>query len=493
MNRSQLRHWGRLLASAILLPVAIFACDPRGAIEAPIERDLPQIVERDTLVLLTTFNSTSYFLYRGTAMGFEFEVMQAFAEDTGLNLQTVVVRDRDQMFGMLRRGEGDVSAGRLVPLRDDREHVAFTTPLYRTAAAIIQQEEPLAQADLSEPAERALGARDPLQVRAREITTVQELEDATVHVARGTAPHARLLEVSDQLTGDVHVVAVEATVRDEALIRDVVAGEIELVATHEDLAKLTGDYYDNITVQPVVGDSFGIALGVRENSPELLAALDQWIEANGDRVSALYRKYYIDRRGYQARIESEYLTSETGRLSDFDDLLRAEAPRVGWDWRLLAAQAYQESRFDPRARSWAGAMGLLQLMPATAREHGVTDPWDPQDNVAGGVRFIGWLTNYWNDIIIDEEQRLRFILASYNTGHGHVEDARRLTAKHGGNDQVWDDVAFWLLQKSKREVYTDPVVRYGFSRGMEPVSYVKHILERYAHYQEFVTDGAGSG
>jgi membrane-bound lytic murein transglycosylase F len=94
---------------------------------------------------------------------------------------------------------------------------------------------------------------------------------------------------------------------------------------------------------------------------------------------------------------------------------------------LLASQAFQESRFKPEARSWAGATGLLQLMPRTAQAHGVTNPRDPEDNVRGAVRFLQWLTAHWTKRIPDEGERLKFILASYNCGAGHVEDAQRLT------------------------------------------------------------------
>jgi membrane-bound lytic murein transglycosylase F len=125
-------------------------------------------------------------------------------------------------------------------------------------------------------------------------------------------------------------------------------------------------------------------------------------------------------------------------------------------------------------------------MPATAREFGVRNINDPEDNVRGAVRFLSWLTDYWNKRIPDERERLKFILASYNTGAGHVEDAQRLTEKYGGDPHVWKDVAYWLLQKSKVQFSTDPVVKYGFCRGIEPVTYVSLILERFEHYKHFV-------
>nr|QEO74668.1 hypothetical protein [uncultured bacterium] len=183
---------------------------------------------------------------------------------------------------------------------------------------------------------------------------------------------------------------------------------------------------------------------------------------------------------------SEYLTSTTGKLSEYDPLLKQYAVELNWDWRLLASQAFQESRFKPEVRSWAGATGLLQLMPRTAKEYGVTDALDPADNVKGAIKFLKALQQYWGKRIEDENERLKFILASYNAGAGHIEDAQRLTEKYGGNPEVWEDVAYWLLQKSTQQYSSDPVVKFGFCRGLEPVNYVSQILERFEHYKQFV-------
>lgn len=130
-------------------------------------------------------------------------------------------------------------------------------------------------------------------------------------------------------------------------------------------------------------------------------------------------------------------------------------------------------------------------MPRTAREFGVRDAFDPEDNVQGAVKFLKWLQDFWADRITDEGERLKFVLASYNTGAGHVEDAQRLTENYGGNPEVWDDVSYWLLQKSTQKFSADPVVKFGFCRGMEPVNYVANILERFDHYKQFVVTWAG--
>lgn len=477
-----------------------------GDLPPPIDRDFAAISERDTLVALTTYNSTSYFVYRGQPLGYEYGLLKAFAEEHDLALKMRVVGDVDSLFILLNEGVGDVVAARVVPSAADTANVSFTDPLYRADPVVVQRSAP---PDIPDPVEETieegaeaydttvavdrLAAQDlpeTVEFEAKLVTRPSGLAGETVHVPGSSGFADRLLELSNEITGDIEVVEVGGDVSTERLIRGVATGAIDLTVSGEQIAELKEGYFTNIVARPELGEPLEVVWAVRQNAPALLDELNAFIADDdyGDLFGNLFRKYYVDRRGYRERLDSEYLTSQTGRLSDYDDLFRAGAEVLGWDWLLLASQAYQESRFRPRARSWAGAAGLLQLMPPTAREFGVSDVYDPEDNVGGAVRFLQWLTNYWDDRIPDPDERRKFILASYNTGHGHVEDARRLTAKNGGDDTVWEEVAYWLLQKSKRSVYSDPVVKYGFARGLEPVTYVELILDRYDHYRQFVRD-----
>lgn len=468
-----------LLAPILFLLAACGGGDGGGATaESEVARDLEQIGTRDTLVLLTTWNSTSYFVYRGEPMGLEYDLLRDFAQARDMELKVEVVRDRREILDRLRRGDGDVAAARFRPARQDTAGVAFTTALYQTQTALVQRG----------PSDPAAG---PGQVRARLIGSPEELKGKQVFVPGNSTYLASLVELQDS-TGDIEVVEVESARSPEALIRRVSGGEIDLTAAPADVAKLSASYYDNLAVTPALGPPTDVAWAVRKSSPQLQAALDAFLaEMREDgTLEEMYQKYFVDRRGFRERAESEYLSSETGQLSAYDALFRQGAQTLGWDWRLLASQAYQESRFDPTAESWAGAQGLLQLMPRTARAVGVSNSNDPAQNVQGATRFLGDLTAYWTERIPDPAQRLRFILASYNAGQGHVEDARRLAGARGGDPNRWEDVAYWLLQLSKRSVYTDPIVEHGFVRGMEPVQYVAVVLERFDHYRQFVRPGA---
>jgi len=457
----------------------------------PIGRDLAKIKERGTLTVLAPYNSTSYFLYRGEPLGYEFELLRSFAESQGLALKVLVVTDPKSLFPLLNSGDGDIIAARLVPTDQDKQNVSFTNALYRTEPALVQQEKPAAATDPVTKQALQPGPHEELSeidVQARLITRPAQLADKTVHLPAESPYEQTLVELADDISGDIHVVEMGGPIQDETLAQKVAKGEVDFTVMQSNLADLKESEFSNLKVRPVVGRAHSVAWAVRKNAPELLNVLNAWIEEkqNGVFFDRLYQKYFKDRRSYKERVDSKYLTSTTGKLSEYDELLKQFAPELKWDWRLLASQAFQESRFKPEARSWAGATGLLQLMPRTAQAHGCKNPRDPEDNVRGAVRFLQWLTAHWTKRIPDESERIKFILASYNTGAGHVEDAQRLTKKYGGNAERWGDVSYWLLQKSTQQYSTDPVVKFGFCRGLEPVNYVRLILERYDHYRQFV-------
>ena len=467
-----------------------------------VPRDWTAIRASDTLRVIAAYNSTTYFIYRGEPMGYEYQLLKEFAADHGLAVKVIVVQNRDSMFAMLRSGHADLVANRLIPTPEDSGVVAYTRALYHATPVVVQRKAPpqAAMAKLPKPADTVLkaGPADPTDsptptlIRARLVQRPADLAGQNVTVPNASPFRWTLLELADTITGDIRIVEVDSS--SEALIRSVSKGTVDYTVAQGNLAELQGAYFKNLAIRPVIGDSKKVAWAVRRTSREFLDTLNAWIvdEKRGALFDRVYQQYFVNSRAYLARVASRYLTSETGTLSAYDALLREYAPQIGWDWRLLGSQMYQESRFKPNARSWAGAVGLLQLMPATARQVGVGNSRDPEQNVRGAVKYLRWLENRWKDNVTDPQERLKFVLASYNAGSGHVEDAQRLTVKNGGNPKKWDDVAYWLLQLSEAEAYTDPVVEYGFCRGLEPVTYVSLILDRFAHYKQFVVTKAAN-
>ena len=485
MSRARLVLLLIISAAALVTACGDEATLPGALGQKESSRDLKGVLADGRLNVLLTWDSTSYFLYRGEPMGFEYELLGRFAADHGLTLSVDVLQDRSKFWEKLRNGDGDVAAGRIFRTTADEEQVAFSSPLYVTRPVVVQRNgEPLEfPGDVDEIVDH-----EPLSLEVRRVGSPDDLVGRKVHMPSGSQLNDVILEVSDELTGDIELVLVRDVVSSEPLIRRVASGQIQLTVSPENIAELREEYYSNIEIKPTIGPRMSVVWAFRKSSKNLKKLIEEWLDTPEivELRKELYQKYFEDREGFRERVVDDYLTSETGRLSEYDELFRRSAETVGWDWRLLASQAFQESRFKPRARSWAGAMGLLQLMPATAREVGVRNPYDPQQNVEGAVRYLAKLEDAWKEEIPDEEERIKFVLASYNAGRGHVLDAQRLAKKNGHDPALWDDVAYWMLQKSKRSVFTDPVVRYGFVRGLEPVTYVDLILSRYEHYQKFV-------
>ncbi|MBQ5971766.1 MAG: transglycosylase SLT domain-containing protein [Prevotella sp.] len=195
---------------------------------------------------------------------------------------------------------------------------------------------------------------------------------------------------------------------------------------------------------------------------------------------------YVTRHVYSPMQDSEH-----GIISSYDAYFKQYAPIAGFDWRLLAAQCYQESAFDVRAVSWAGAQGLMQIMPSTASHLGMSsgDVWSAERNIEAATRYIKELSAQFRDIESSAERK-KFVLASYNGGYNHIRDAMALTRKYGGNAKSWSDVRKYVLLLSDSKYYTDDVVKYGYMRGSETAGYVDSIISRWNSYKSKIAGGS---
>ena len=192
------------------------------------------------------------------------------------------------------------------------------------------------------------------------------------------------------------------------------------------------------------------------------------------------------------RVFSPMLDAKGGIVSHYDHYFMTYSRDIRWDWRLLAAQCYQESTFDPRAVSFAGAKGLMQIMPGTADHLGVprSKLYDPETNIAAAVKYIAELQKAFADIR-DHYERTNFVLASYNGGTHHIRDAMELAKRDGRNPHRWADVSTYVLKLASPQYYNDPLVKYGYMRGSETVDYVSKIRQRHAGYQGVKTPHMG--
>lgn len=265
------------------------------------------------------------------------------------------------------------------------------------------------------------------------------------------------------------------------LFTHLLSGEADLIALEIDSTTLVSDVSpDSITLCPVRSQWV-----VRSNSIELGEAVNAWWK-DDTRSSFLAMEKARTTKSHQRRVQVRpaMLNRQKGVISAYDEILIRQASRIGWDWRLLAAQCYQESGFDPNAVSWAGAQGLMQIMPSTAARLGLprSDVFNPERNIEAAVRYLFLLDESFSDIR-SRQERINFILAAYNGGSGHVRDAMALAQKNGRNPQRWSDVDSYILKLSQPQYYRDPVVKYGYLRGSETSGYVRQIQARWASYR----------
>lgn len=442
----------------------------------PIDRSLLQVLERDTLIALTDYNSTNYFIYRGEPMGYQFEMIKQFAEHLDVKLKLVIVNDMNTAFNMLNEEEVDLIAMGLTVTRDRQKLVDFSLPQLQTKQVLVQRKP-----------ENWRKMRTWDEIESHLVRNPLELAGETVHVQKGTVFADRLAILANEIGDTIHI-SEDPEREVEQLITAVANGEIGFTVADEHIAKVNQKYYPNLDVGTALSFPQHVAWAVKPGNDSLRVILNDWIINYKKSVASryIYNKYFNNPRSVNIAL-SEYHSIGGGKISQYDDIIRELSTIYDLDWRLIASLIYQESRFHPEVKSWVGAFGLMQLMPATAEVYGVDSSSSPSDQIRAGILFMRSLERQMPEEISDPEQRLRFVLAAYNVGIAHIYDARRLAEKHGKDPNIWtDNVDFYLRNKSDPTYYRDSVVKYGYARGEETYMFVVEILERYEHYKKVI-------
>jgi len=297
--------------------------------------------------------------------------------------------------------------------------------------------------------------------------------------------YERLVNLDEELGGGIHIHKVtNDSISAEDLITQVAQGKIPYTVADNDVAQLNTTYYPNLNIGLSISFDQRASWAVRKDCPQLAAAANKWHEENmtSPAYTASMKRYFEIGKAIP---HSPILSLREGKISHYDDLFKKYAPEIDWDWRLLASLAYTESNFDSTAVSWAGARGLMQLMPATARAMGLPEgkEQNPEESIKAAVKYIGATAKSFSKI--PQEERINFVLASYNSGIGHVLDAMALAEKYGKNKYVWrDNVENFILLKSNEEYFTDPVCKNGYFRGIETYNFVRDITSRFEQYKK---------
>ena len=438
--------------------------NPKNKEEEKVITDLQLIKESGKLTAVTLNTSTSYFIYKMEQMGYEYELIENFAESLGLELEIKIAENVTRLEEMLQNGEADIVA---YPVQMDnimKGKYLFCGVEQQNHLVIIQRTE----------------KSDTI------IKDVTELIDKEVWVKDNSREHERLINLNTELGGGIIVKNIERdTITTEDLIDMVSNGEIRYTVSDNKLAQINRTYHRNIDIGLSISFPQRASWIVRKDCPELAGAVNEWAEniSKGVTLKAAAKRYFEQSKTEE--FSSGGVIIKKGDISPYDDLFKKYAAESGWDWRLLAAIAYHESRFHNHLESWAGAKGLMGIMPRTARSFGFSpDSLDnPEISIQAGIKCLSYFRNQFPGAE-NEEEKIKFTLASYNAGSGHIIDARELAAKHGKNPGIWDNnVSDFIKLKSEPEYYNDPVCKHGYLRGTETFRYVKDVMSRYKFYK----------
>jgi len=434
--------------------------------------DLPGILKNGKLRVLAENSSTSYFIYKGKRMGFEFEVLREFAEDIGVELEIITVNDLNEMNTRLNNGEGDIIACNYTVTRVRQDEIAFSRPFFQTHQVLIQRKEDTSK-QISPEAWQQYHITDPLQLAKKKIDVWEKSSYFT-----------RLINLQDEIGDTIYIRPTQGNQSVEELIEMVADGKIDYTVAERNVAQINEKFYDNLDISLPISFKQNVAFGLRKKAPLLKKRLDNWLAKfmQKEAFSFIKRKYFEPSKQVDSFQLGDF-SSKKGSLSPFDAIMKTEAQKYNFDWRLLAAIIYHESKFNPNARAFGGAYGMMQFMPGTGPKYGVFPGSTPEVQIRGGMKYIAKINTMWSDIV-DPAERNKFILASYNAGLGHIKDAQKLAAKRGLNPKVWaDNVELMVMNLGKHEYYSDPVVKSGALRGTITYKYVRGIIARYEGYK----------
>lgn len=467
------RIWIGLLSIGLLLvflwrAIPELLVDPLDVtVTDPVERDFEQIMDSGVIRLITRYNSQTYFLQDGVERGFEFEFFSAFAREHGLRVEVVVPSPDEQPIDVLNRGDGDVIAQNFTVTPARQRHIRFSHPYNLVTEILVTREDSVER-----------------------YAEIDSLHGLTVHVRKNSSYYTSLKALQDDGIA-LNIELVPESIETQALLSMVASGEITATVADDNLFEAATIFVRNIAAGPSVSETQPIAWGIRKNSPILEAKMNEFISTHfrvheedgelrrSELINVLRARYFENPRAVLFNRYQVRKRVSAGNLSPYDSLAQRVAADHGLDWRLIIAIAAQESRFDPDAVSWMGAVGLMQIMPEYSDVKSDTLLFDVEANMREGARILKRHITHFS--YLDSLNQLRFSLASYNAGIGHLADARRLAIDLNRNPNEWEGVQDAFMRLMDRSYHRNAT--YGFVRGIETVNYVNTVLNRYRNYR----------
>lgn len=405
------------------------------------------IQHRGKLVAVIENAGLSFFIDHGKPLGYQYELLTELAKNIGVPLELIPVDNEADGYDLLRQGKCDILAMNLVPNKAMIRKFSYTVPHSELMLAMVSR---------------------------------QDSTSASAVYLTGDLSQAKVLQTA--LESQKSLVKPSSHSADE-LLEQVAVGDIDRAIMGYPKAKIGELRFSDLKVTPLPNLQEDACWAVNRDSKVLLEQVNTWLISF--KKSYSYRQIamkYLQDDGVYARYADALLNPGVNEISNYDKVIKHFSDQIGLDWRLVASIIFQESRFKPNVTSPAGACGLMQIMPITAEHFGVADVANPKNNIRVGVMLLRTLEKHFEREGISEQERIKFVLAAYNAGLVHIEDARRLAKEYHRNPNSWRDVDFFLRMKANPKYYKDPLVKAGRFAGVETSNYVTEVLERYGHY-----------
>ena len=463
------------VAFLALIGIAIFvvSCKFGSKKGQHIDLDGMHIELPDTLRVGILNSPTTYFDYRGTPMGYDYELISRFSKFYGLQFKVIVGGTISEMIEWLDEGKIDIVASPVPATAEFQDRALLCGPRNVSSQVLVQK--------IDQP-------KDSI------VEDVTDLVGREGRVQNDSKYFYRMQNLNDEIGGGIKIIPLSKdTISDDDLLSMVWKGEIPLTVVDSDVAEAALSYYPGLDISVKVSLDQYSRWAVAPNAKGIANALDRWFADEKDNISDVYSKYYrLSKLEFFESLPDGFedlrtMTFANGKISSYDNIFKAAGKKYGLDWRLIAAIAYVESHFDADVKSWAGALGIMQVMPRTATSQGYSpeEMMNPIKCVDVAVKTLADLNAIFEKKVADAEERENFILASYNSGPGHVLDAIALAEKYGLNPQKWDDnVEAAAIMKSKPAYYQDPVVKNGYFRGKETVNFVHKVQSAYSYFKD---------
>jgi membrane-bound lytic murein transglycosylase F len=458
---------------AIFLLVRFFA--NKGE-PIPKPRDFKEIVASDTLVAVVSTNPIDYFIYQGRPMGFQLEILQQFAEYYDLTLKIIVENDLYKGIELLMNRDCDILAQSIIVSTEGDLVYEFSFPVRETKQVLIQ----------SKP--DGFLMMSYWQVEDSLVRSLEKLNGKTLYAYKGSVSMTAMKSLSREVVENFYIEEIDS-ISPEQIIYYVANGIFEYAICDESIAKVAKSYYPNIDIKTELSLPQNIAWGIRPESVDLLDTVNTWLASFVETPE--YNKYtlrYMNNNRILVDINSEFYSGNEGKISNYDDLIKKYSHIPGWDWRLISSLIYEESRFNESITSWAGAYGLMQLMPFIYSKFAPDSVSGVEAHLAAGASYISFLQTKIPPNVEDSATAVKMLLAGYNIGFGHVEDAICLAEANGENSASWDVISFYLTNLSNPKYFNDTCVKHGYISGIYAVNFANSISERFEHYKNVIPE-----